>query len=274
MQPEDLERVDAPIVEPQFEDPLSQVAPPPDLMFTQPQLERTPFWDYFDLLLIIGLSFVSLLIAYVAIGGWIHFHPALKGDMMQFALPLQFVAYALIYLSFFLVFKLKYDRPVLASLGFHRTRYSLAAAGAGGVLLAFGIGIVANFIHTPKVDTPFDQLVKTPLSFALLALTAIVAAPLFEEMMFRGFLQPLVSRTLGPVLGILLTAVLFGGLHASEYEFAWQYVAAITIVGLALGILRAKTDSTLPGTVMHGCFNAVSVVGLFATKYLPHLSHK
>ena len=268
MQPEDLERVDAPPVEPAA-DPFWQ-APAPDPVFTQPQPEREPFWGYADLLLIVGLCFVSLLIAYVAIGGWVHFHPSLKNDMLQFALPLQFLAYALIYLSFFLVFKLKYDRPVLSSLGFRRTSHSLLAAGAGGVLLAFGIGIVANFIHTPKVDTPFDQLVKTPLSFALLALTAVVAAPLFEEMMFRGFLQPLVSRTLGPMLGILLTALLFGGLHASEYEFAWQYVAAISIVGIALGVLRFKTNSTLPGTVMHGCFNAVSVVGLFATKYLPH----
>jgi membrane protease YdiL (CAAX protease family) len=104
----------------------------------------------------------------------------------------------------------------------------------------------------------------------LLAVTAIVAAPLIEEMMFRGFLQPLFSRTVGVTLGILITSILFGGLHAFEYQFAWQYVAAIGAVGVALGILRVKTNSILPGTVMHGCFNAVSVVGLIATKFLPH----
>jgi membrane protease YdiL (CAAX protease family) len=41
-------------------------------------------------------------------------------------------------------------------------------------------------------------------------------------------------------------------------------------VGIALGVVRAKTDSIIPGTVMHGCFNAVSVVGLLAAKYITH----
>jgi membrane protease YdiL (CAAX protease family) len=68
-------------------------------------------------------------------------------------------------------------------------------------------------------------------------------------------------------LGIGFTALLFGCLHAYEYQFAWQYVAAIGIVGVALGTLRAKTNSTIPGTVMHGCFNAVAVVGLIGAKY-------
>jgi hypothetical protein len=268
MQPEDLERVDAAAgVEPPGE-PAEPVWPAPDVLFAAPPEEtREPFWNYFDLLLIVGLSFLSLITAYAAIGGWIHFHRRAEDDLTDLALPLQFVAYGLIYLSFFLVFKLKYNRPVLASLGFRKTNHSLVAAGAGGVLLAFGIAAVANFIKTPKVETPFDQLAKTPLSMALLALTAIVAAPLFEEMVFRGFLQPLLSRTFGMWLGILITALLFGGLHASEYQFAWQYVAAISIVGIALGIVRAKTNSTIPGTVMHGCFNAVSVAGLFAVKY-------
>ena len=50
---------------------------------------------------------------------------------------------------------------------------------------------------------------------------------------------------------------------------AWQYVAAISVVGVVLGIVRMRTKSIIPGTVMHGCFNAVSVVGLIATKYFP-----
>jgi hypothetical protein len=260
MQPEDIDGVEAaaaPILE-------------PPVMFQKPEPEREPFWDYVDVLLIIGLLFASIVVAELLVMGWAYFHPKLKNDLTELALPLQFVAYALVYFCFFLVFKLRYHRPVFESLGWRKTGYSLLAAGFGGVLLAFAIGVVASFIHTPKVATPFDDLVKTPLSMALLALTAVVLAPLFEEMVFRGFLQPLLSRTLGVGLGIVLTAALFGGLHASEYQFAWQYVAAITTVGIALGILRAKTNSIIPGTVMHGCFNAVSVVGLLAAKYIPH----
>jgi hypothetical protein len=231
---------------------------------------KEPFWDYFDLLLMMGLLCASLLIVVLCASGWVHFHPSAKNDVTTLALPTQFLAYLLVYVSFWVVFRLKYDRGVFDSLGWRKTNYSLVAAGVGGIVLAIGISIIAQLIHTPQVDTAFDELIKTPLSMALLAITAVFFAPLFEEMMFRGFLQPLLSRTLGVAAGIALTAILFGGLHASEYQGAWQYVAAITLVGIALGIVRAKTKSIIPGTVMHGCFNAVSVVGLIATKYFIH----
>jgi uncharacterized protein len=255
----------------QPEDP-SEVTPVEETqsLFLKLEPERVPFWGYADLLLMIGLLSASVAVIMAATSAWVYFHPSLKNDLTQLALPIQFVAYFFVYLCFCAVFKLKYDRGVFESLGWRKTGHSLLVAGLGGVLLAFAISALAVLIHTPKVDTAFDDLVKTPLSMALLAVTAIGVAPLFEEMIFRGFLQPLLSRTLGVALGVLVTALLFGGLHSSEYKGAWQYVAAITLVGIALGVLRARTNSIIPGTVMHGCFNAVSVVGLLAGKYITH----
>jgi membrane protease YdiL (CAAX protease family) len=246
---------------------------PEDLITLTPPVEeneREPFWGYLDLLLLIGLLFASLIVLGLLAAAWARFDPAIKDNLTVIALPLQLVAYAQIYLCFFLIFKFRYNRPVFASLGWRKTNVSLLAAGFGGVLLALGLSAVAQLIGTPKVDTAFDELVKTPFSTALLAVTAVVLAPIFEEMLFRGFLQPLLSRTLGVAAGVLITALLFGSLHASEYKFAWQYVAAITVVGVALGAVRAKKNSLIPGTVMHGCFNAVSIVGLIALKYFPH----
>jgi membrane protease YdiL (CAAX protease family) len=242
MQPEDLQD-------------LNEVTAPP----VEPPAERVPFWGYVDLLQLTVLSFLVMLGASAVA----YFYPKL-------ILIIQLVAYAAIYFCFLAVFKMKYDRDVFNSLGWRQTRYSLFAAGLGGVLLAFGLATVASLIHTPKVKTPFDDLINTPVSFALLSVIAVVFAPLSEEMFFRGFCQPLLSRTLGAAFGVLVTAVLFGSLHGAEYQWAWQYVAAITTVGIALGVVRAKTDSIIPGTVMHGCFNAVSVVGLLAAKYITH----
>jgi hypothetical protein len=218
----------------------------------------------------IGLLGASFAVIMLAAGIWVNFHPGLKDELIRIALPIQFVVYLFVYLCFFVIFKFKYDRGVFESLKWRKTPHSLLAAGFGGVVLAFALSAIAQFIHTPKVDTPFEQLVNTPLSVVLLAVTAVFLAPLFEEMLFRGFIQPLLSRTFGVVLGIFFTALLFGALHESEYQGAWQYVAGITVVGIALGAIRATTDSIIPGVVMHGCFNAVSVVGLVATKYLPH----
>jgi membrane protease YdiL (CAAX protease family) len=97
----------------------------------------------------------------------------------------------------------------------------------------------------------------------LLGITAVTIGPLFEELLFRGFLQPLFSKTFGVVGGILLTAVLFGLPHSVQYKFVWQYVAAVSVVGAALGVVRYRTGSIIPSTVMHCCFNLVSSVGIF-----------
>ncbi len=261
MQPEDLERLDTPPLDAPLEAP----------MFAPPAVpERDPFWGYYDLLLVLGLLFAFILVVVFATGVIMRFHPGLSPTRPEIALPFQFAVYAVIYLAILIPFKLRYDRPVLSSLGWRSTNVNLLGVGVAGILLAIGLNVLATLIHTPQVATPFEDLVTTPFWIALLAFTAVVAGPLFEEMMFRGFLQPLFSRTFGTVLGILLTALLFGGLHASEYKYAWQYVAAISIVGIVLGTLRARTNSIIPGTVMHGCFNLVSVVSLVNEKILHH----
>ena len=103
-------------------------------------------------------------------------------------------------------------------------------------MLSPAVSIVASLLHTPvvKIDA-LEQLEKYPVILAAFGVMAVTVAPLFEELLFRGFLQPLLSRTFGVVVGVLATAILFGVLHAPEYKFAWQYVTAISVVGFALG---------------------------------------
>ena len=164
MQPEDLERMDmAPEVQ----------APEVEPVFIMPAEKREPFWDYFDLLLVLGLGVAAFLLVNVVGALWIYFDPKLQKDMTPLMMPIQYLAYILIYLCFYCVFRFKYDQPVLRSLGFIRTNVNLAAVGAGGVMLAIGLAILAQFLNTPKVDTPFDALVKTPFSMFVLAFTAL-----------------------------------------------------------------------------------------------------
>ena len=228
---------------------------------------REPFWGYLDLALMMGLLFASFVLIGVALYFVVRLNPRLSEDPTPLAVPVQFVLYGLIYVCFRLVLGLRYHRPVLASLGWRPSGFNLLAAAGGGVLLAFGITGLASLLHTPKVPSPVDKLVDTPFSFAMVALLAVVAAPFFEELFFRGFLQPLFSRTFGVIAGILVTAVLFGSLHGPEYSWAWQYVIAISLAGAVFGWVRAHANSIIPSVVMHGCFNAMSVIALAVTKY-------
>lgn len=239
----------------------AQELAPPSLP-PAPAPAREPFWGYKDLALVLGLlvAFVVVIMAGVAVSALAD--PKLRTDQTPLIIPTQIALYAFIYLSFWLDFKTRYNRPVLSSLGWRPARINLIFCAIGGVALAFAISAVASVLHTPAVKSPFDQLTTSTASIVLFGIMAVVLGPFFEEMFFRGFIQPLLTRTFGTIAGILLTAALFGSLHAPEYSWAWQYALAVSLAGAVFGWLREKTNSIIPSTVMHACFNAVSFAAL------------
>jgi uncharacterized protein len=228
---------------------------------------REPFWSYFDLLLVGGLLIPAVALIVLGAGLVVAFHPALKEDPTPLILPTQIALYILIYVDFWVVLKLRYGKPVMTSLGWQRPRINLLVVGTGGAALAFALSVFASLLHTPKVASPIDKLTSSPASLVLFGIIAVTIAPLFEELFFRGFIQPLLSRTFGVIAGILLTAALFGLLHAPEYSWAWQYALIVSLAGAVFGWLRARTNSIVPSTIMHGCYNAVFVVALAITKH-------
>jgi len=252
MQPDEIDHVPTEVTK------VEQVPEPP--ITATP--ERNPFWGYSDFFLVLGLLFAMSIGIAVAVGILAIPFPKLRTDQTALVLPVQVVFYLCLYLSFRLVFKLRYHKPVLPSLGWQRPAINLAWMAGGGVMLAFVLSALGALLKTPKITSPFDKLTTTPGSFAFFAVVAIVLAPLFEELFFRGFVQPLLSRTFGTIAGILLTAALFGALHGFEYSWVWQYALFISLAGAVFGWSRARTNSIIPCAVMHGFFNAVSVVAL------------
>jgi|SRR5579875_1034584 len=230
-----------------------------------PPIRREPFWSYSDLLLIIGFVFVGI----ICIAG-LHIalvRPALRNQPVPLDLWLQFVFYAIVYLGLVTVFHLRYRAPVLSSLGWRRAPWHPLFAVVGGVALALGLAFFASLLHTPQIETPIDKFVSSKSSLALVIVTAVIVAPFFEELLFRGFIQPLLSRTFGVVAGVLITSVLFGALHAPEYSWVWQYALVVSLAGAVFGWVRAQTNSLLPGTLMHGFYNLAFIIGYLATTH-------
>jgi uncharacterized protein len=228
---------------------------------------REPFWGYTDLAVFAGLLTASIALILVVAGFFVAFNPALKKDQTAALLPTQFALYGFVYLCFFAVFRIRHDRPVLESLGWRRSNFNPFVAAIGGAMLALAVSGLATLLHTPKVDSPIDKLTKSPLMLAVFGVMAVTIAPLFEELLFRGFIQPLLARSFGVIAGVVLTAGLFGALHAPEYSWAWQYVLAVSFAGAVFGWIRARTNSIIPSTIMHGCYNLMFVVALAVTKH-------
>jgi len=220
--------------------------------------ERRPFWGYSDLAMVIGLSFGILAVAGLALFTIYRGQIPLTSPVVLVGSNL--VLYVAVYLAFLAVFRLRYGKPVFASLGWVPARYSILLVVAAGIALAFLVSGVAQLLHTPKIDSEIERAMESKASLMLLGPMAITLAPLFEELFFRGFLQPLLSRSLGVIAGIVITAVAFGSLHGPEYNWAWQYVLMVTLVGAVLGWIRQWSGSVIPGTVLHATYNGVFVV--------------
>jgi hypothetical protein len=124
------------------------------------------------------------------------------------------------------------------------------------------MGIVAWLIHTPPTSGPMIDMLKDRTTLIVLAIFGTTAAPVAEELAFRGFLQPLLQRNLGAAGGIALTSVLFGGLHYSEYGDSWRSALLVALAGAAFGCMRYWTGSTAAAAVMHASFNGLQFVAL------------
>lgn len=264
MPPEDLpaEPEYVPVIEPET------ISIAPELQLRPPlPPKREPFWGYGDLALVIGLMLASMVIIVAGAAAATSIWPHLKNDPKPLLFPTNLAMYVFLLLVFKFVIGTRYGKPVLPSLGWRMTSPRvLGYAAIAGVTLPFVISAIGNLLHTPKGPTAMDEMLKS-MPIVPLAIMAAVLAPFFEELFFRGFLQPLLTRTFGLIFGIVLTAALFGGLHSVEYSFIWQYVVAIGLLGIVLGFVRARTNSIVPTTIIHACFNGLQVIALAITKH-------
>ncbi len=88
-----------------------------------------------------------------------------------------------------------------------------------------------------------------------------VAAGLFEEIIFRGYLQRQFVALLGNAyLGILASAIVFGLAHA--YQGGLMMIA-IGIYGAMFGLLAHFRKSLRPGMMTHAAQDAYSGIALF-----------
>ena len=92
----------------------------------------------------------------------------------------------------------------------------------------------------------------------MLALALVVAAPLTEEFLFRGFLlRGYAASPLGIAGAIILTSAAWAVMHV-QYE--WFYIAQIFILGCVFGWLRWQSGSIILVIVLHGLVNLTALL--------------
>lgn len=217
-------------------------------------------------------------------------HPMLQIAMMA-------TIYLLTLLMAWLIFPLIWRRPFLDGL---QWRWSAARSQANRLItLGFALGvmmaIITSFISSPK-DLPIDQFFLTPATAWVITLFGTFAAPVFEEICFRGFLLPAIAiaydwvalprtdeartrwlstTTLTPaslIFSAVLTSFLFAMLHAQQDAHIWAALIGLFCISLVLTWVRVKTQSVAASTLVHSAYNGfIFLMTIFATGGYRHL---
>lgn len=236
--------------------PLVPEPPPPGL-----PPEKDPFWGYRDLALLIGFALPALLISAVIvrlITRAVSSRPVLPAVGV---LATQFLFYGFWFLCLYALIRFRYGKSFWRSLAWVGPSSPMVLYAAAGPALAVGIALAGVALRTPEIEMPMKVLLGDPVSLILVGIFAVTIGPVCEELAFRGFLLPLLARSLGAVAGVVLTGVLFALMHGPEYAWSWQHVLLITVAGIAFGVVRLRSSSTSAAALMHATYNLTFFAG-------------
>ncbi len=151
--------------------------------------------------------------------------------------------------------------------------------GWGLTSLVVAVVLVASTVMlTSVVGELFGQKAPTlahPLLKALVAsdaiagtvmliASAVLIAPVLEEVIFRGLMQSVLVEWFGQPMRwgvVLLASLVFAMIHADlNTGENWQALPGLFVLGLILGWLYERTGSLWPSIIVHIGFNALNVI--------------
>ncbi|MEK6248087.1 MAG: CPBP family intramembrane metalloprotease, partial [Planctomycetales bacterium] len=101
---------------------------------------------------------------------------------------------------------------------------------------------------------------KTSGSLTLLLFAIIIAAPLWEELLFRGFMHRGLQAGLGAVPAVVICSASWAIMHL-QYDLI--NILWVFVIGLFLGTVRVKTGSSSLTILLHAASNLVAMIETF-----------
>lgn len=223
-----------------------------------------PFWTWSDAAVFVGMAIPCLAL----VEGMLYVLTRVTGSRTPDAavqIGAQGVLYLLIFAALAAILRFNYGAPFWRSLGWTPSRVPVAGAIAIGVVLALVVALVGGLLQVKTPHSDVQKLLTSPHGLIAVTAFAVTVAPLAEELIFRGFLQPLAVRSLGAVAGIIVTGSLFGLLHLQEYGRSWGAAAMVALAGIGFGVLRHVSGSIKPCVFAHAGYNGVLFVAYFSS---------
>lgn len=188
----------------QIEPPAEPVISPPEIPIN-PRAENPP-WNGVDLLLI-GLVLVVSLFFFSSLSFLIILHSPhstssgispselSKAPGPLVIVPAMTLAYFAMLAAMYGVVKRRYQRPFWQAVAWRWPGDWWMGYMLGGGLLAVGLGLLSRLLPIPK-SLPVDRFFQDRQGAYLMMIFGVAVAPFAEEMLFRGFLYPVLDRWL------------------------------------------------------------------------------
>ncbi|MGK7932432.1 MAG: lysostaphin resistance A-like protein [Microcystaceae cyanobacterium] len=138
--------------------------------------------------------------------------------------------------------------------------------GIGGYLVALPLVVLVSLINQQiwqgqGGSNPLLSLALESQDFVVLGIfffTASIAAPFFEEMMFRGFLLPSLTRYFSLWGAIFISGLIFAFAHLNLSE-----VLPLLVLGMVLGFVYSRSRNLLSSMLLHALWNSGTLLSLF-----------
>jgi membrane protease YdiL (CAAX protease family) len=187
----------------QIEPPAGPAVTPAEILINSGA--ENPPWSGLDLFLIVLVLVLSLflfssLFFVLALHVW-HSSPGLSASELSknpgplVIVPAMTLAYAAMLAAMYVLVKRHHKRLFWQAVAWRWPGDWWLGYMVGGGLLAVGLGLLSRLLPIPK-SLPMDQFFKDRQGAYLMMIFGVLIAPFAEEMLFRGFLYPVLDRWL------------------------------------------------------------------------------
>jgi CAAX protease family protein len=145
--------------------------------------------------------------------------------------------------------------PSWREAAFGLASVSALVIGLDGITYLLGRDVVTQF----QID--LYRSTSSAGALAVLLFAVIVAAPVGEELMFRGFLfRGWIQKPGDLTFAVVIISAIWAALHT---QYDWYGMIYIFLLGLLLGLVRWRSGSTLLTMGMHALVNAWATAQTF-----------
>jgi len=121
--------------------------------------------------------------------------------------------------------------------------------------VTYGVTFAHDLVVHPEQQQIIREFPRTGTGIVLFVVLAVVMAPVFEEIVFRGFLFRGLANSWGWAWGAVISAAIFGIAHLQLDVFI-----PLAVLGFALAWVYKRTGSLWTCVAMHAIFNTVTVL--------------